>query len=323
MQEEYLKLIGDIPKDKDKYTRRHRLHQGWWRTSVLVETQGPHPNDSSKSVCNTFHINPQTKSKNFLRSEAYQAVQEEIKKRKYEKGSGMIQEPRIWNNLLSSQPLCFNFWGPIKQNVELANKFLPYIIPGYRELIDIRFEWAPQPKEEYTDDNSAFDVAITYHNTEGEIEILGLECKYTDSFSETEYDKPAYRKIFNACGDIFKEKYEFYINSKFNQLFRNQLIAQAYQSKHHNRVICGLFCGKTDDNAIVTANGFQSALISGNEQFCIITFEKFIEALQRSEIDWDIREWSMMLWARYLGLSLSENAFKESAYEKFGSQNIN
>jgi len=141
-----------------------------------------------------------------------------------------------------------------------------------------------------------------------------LECKYTDTFSTKEYDKPEYRDIyFNS--NVFEETYECFISSRFNQLFRNQLIAEALvqnrkkrKGKKYDYVITGLFC-HADDKAIEVGKEFQGMLEDGDNIFKIITYQDFIETIQKQDIAWEKRELSMMLWARYCGDILSENMY--------------
>ncbi|QDG52136.1 hypothetical protein FIV42_15710 [Persicimonas caeni] len=39
-------------------------------------------------------------------------------------------QPRIFNNLLSSQPLCFNLFGELQQNLELATEVFRTLAEG-------------------------------------------------------------------------------------------------------------------------------------------------------------------------------------------------
>jgi len=78
----------------------------------------------------------------------------------------LIKQPRIWNNLLSSQPLCFNLFGELHFDLELATKFFGQLFPGKIETVtSIKFEYSPgRGNKQYIGDHSAFDVFIEYHN---------------------------------------------------------------------------------------------------------------------------------------------------------------
>ncbi len=147
-------LIGSVPSEKGDFKRRMRRHQGWWRAFVLGEEPGKHP-QKDELICNTI-FNGNINRKNFLTRNTIIAVDETLKEWK-DRNTGIIQEDRLFNNLLSSQPLCFNFFS----------------------------------KENYTEDQSAIDVAfdICSGRMRG---LFGLECMYTDEFSY----KPQKSEIF-------------------------------------------------------------------------------------------------------------------------------
>jgi len=283
-----------------------RFHQSWWRAFVLVENEGNFPTKKGLLIGNTI-LDGRVNKKNFLSENIIEAVNQTIHERQIAK-SGIIEEDRLFNNLLSSQPLCFNFFGEMKIDTSLALIFLKQFWPELTAVKKVIFEYSPQAN--YTNDNSAFDVAfeVMVNNSIG---LIGLECKYTDSFSSTEYDKEAYRYIFNLClGTAFLGSYEEFKSSRFNQLFRNQLIAEALrQNKQYEFVYTGLFCHPDDESAQQTALDFQKMLVNGKNVFKIITFKDYIEKMQILELCWKHRELSMMLWARYCGETLSENAF--------------
>lgn len=306
MKNELKTLIGTIPSENG-FKKRMRFHQGWWRAFVLAEKQGDYPARKGEVICNTIS-NGQISRKNFLSEKIFEAVEQTIQERKVAK-SGILEETRLFNNLLSSQPLCFNFFGELKTDIDLALQILQKFWPNLTKVKRIAFEFSPV--ENYTGDNSAFDVAfeVMAGNLSG---LVGLECKYTDSFSSTEYDKEVYRHIFSQSKEkLFSAEYHEFKLARFNQLFRNQLMAEALvQNCQYNFVYTGLFCHQDDKSALQTGTEFQQMLNNGDKIFKIITYQEFIEKTQQLEISWEQRELSMMLWARYCGIQLSEQAFE-------------
>ena len=303
MKQKLKDLIGAAPTSESGFKKRMRLHQGWWRAFVLGEKEGEHPLNNKKTVCNTI-LNGEQSNKNFLTDNTIKVVKKTLKDRR-DDSSGIIEEDRLFNNLLSSQPLCFNFFSELKFDKAFALEVMNNLGFDISSVEDVLFEYAP--KENYTNDNSAFDVALDVTKN-GKKGLIGLECKYTDSFSAKEFDKPEYRNIFEES-DVFVKKYDVYKASKFNQLFRNQLIAEALkQNKECDFVITGLFCHK-DDAAIETGAKFQEMLTGEDELFSVITYQDFIGAIQQLDINWEKREFSMMLWARYCGTMLSDATY--------------
>jgi hypothetical protein len=305
MKDNLKKLIGELPSESE-FKQRMRSHQAWWRAFVLAEEPGIHPIRKKETIGSTI-MNGKNSHKNFLSPKIVKAIDETIVERG-KINSGILQEDRLFNNLLSSQPLCFNFFGELKNDLGLALKILQRFYPDFTEVVWVKFEFAPE--EKYTNDNSAFDVAFEVRIGD-KTGLLGIECKYTDSFSSTEYDKEAYRQIYSQGKDMaFIEPYEKYITSKFNQLFRNQLIGEALvQKEKYDFVLTGLFCHHDDKDAQKTATEFQGVLKDGESKFRVITYQDYLKNVQQLDIDWEQRELSMLLWARYCGVKLSEKAF--------------
>jgi hypothetical protein len=299
---EFSEKFGEIPEESE-FKKRVRIHQGWWRMNVLNEKPGEYPRNHDKRLCSTI-LNGEGTKKNFLTNNVRQALEAILNQRKVE-GKGMMERSRLFNNLLSSQPLCFNFFGELMFDRGLALKILKNWWSDLTEVIKVIFEYAPI--ENYTNDNSAFDVA--FEVMEGDKKgLIGMECKYTDTFSATVYDKPAYRDIFKSSTS-FTGSYDSLISGNFNQLFRNQLIAESLiQNKKFDFVRTGLFCYEKDQNAIEIAHKFRQ-LLQSHETFQVITYQDFIEKVQKLDLTWEQREWTMLLWARYCGIELSKEFF--------------
>jgi hypothetical protein len=299
-----IELLGTVPHEIG-LKRRIRFHQGWWRTFVLNEPEGQNPARKEERVCNTI-LSGEISGKNFLSLEARRAVDTTLlERKKYQ--AGLLNEDRLFNNLLSSQPLAFNFFGPLKCDLSLATLALKPFLPVNSQVTDVLFEYAP--KENYSRDHSAFDVAFEFE-VGSQKELFGLECKYTDSFSKKEYSRESYKEIFSASSR-FLGSYETFTSGNYNQLFRGQLIAESLvQNGKFDLVLTGIFCFQEYVNAIETGKSFQEMLKDGEKYFRIISYADFITSLQKLELPWEVREWSMRLWARYLGLTLSHEHFR-------------
>jgi hypothetical protein len=301
------KIIGILPNESE-YKKRIRFHQGWWRAFVLNEPIGLNPAKRDESVCNTILLGEQTKS-NFLTNGAVDSIRDTQQERQ-DFEAGLFNEDRLFNNLLSSQPLTFNFFGDLKQDLNLATRICKQLFPSISSVTNVLFEYAPRNK--YTNDNSAFDVALEV-TIEGKKGLIGLECKYTDTFSTKAYDKSSYREIY-AKSTNFLQPYEAYTVSRFNQLFRNQLIAESLvQNSEYNFFYTGLFCFEGDGSAIQTGAEFQKMLNGGQNTFKVIRYKDFISAVQTLDLTWEQREWTMMLWARYCALNLTKAAYEDKA----------
>lgn len=301
MNTEFLrKLLGPLPKETG-FRGQMRIHQAWWRAFVMAEEPGYHPAKNDQKIGSTI-VDGETTGKNFLSNNIQNSIKKTIEERNVF-GAGMLAEDRLFNNLLSSQPLCFNFFGGLKMDSDLALKILRCFYPNLTGVTRVIFEFAP--KKNYTNDNSAFDVAFEV-NQNGELGLIGLECKYTDSFSQKEYDKDEYRHIFHNSTN-FTQDYGTYKSAKYNQLFRNQLIAEALkQNREYDFVYTGLFCHQDDVQAVKIGQDFRQ-LMAGETRFQVITYQQYIEEVLQLPLQWEIRELIMMLWARYCSRQLSSN----------------
>lgn len=142
-----------------------------------------------------------------------------------------------------------------------------------------------------------------------ELGLIGFECKFTDTFSQREYDKEEYREIYRQS-DIFGKEYEDYISGRYNQLFRNQLMAEALlQYQKYDFVFTGLFCHQDDRQAIEIGDEFRE-MLSRETLFRVITYQEYIEEIQQLPLDWAKRELVMILWARYCATQFSDNIFE-------------
>ena len=293
-------IIGHFPIENG-FKKRMRFHQGWWRAFVLAEEQGQHPGRKDERIGSAIRLGEKS-SKNFLSENIHKAVVETLQERK-EDGRGIIEEGRLFNNLLSSQPLCFNFFGELKNDPDLALQVLNRFYSGLTRVKQVIFEYAPE--ERYTNDNSAFDVAFEVER-ENEFGLIGVECKFTDTFSQKEYDKKEYREVYDQSS-IFNQAYEAYTLGRYNQLFRNQLMAEALkQHRKYDFVYTGLFCHQDDKQAIETGGKFRE-MLNNTYLFRVITYQNYIEEIQQLSIEWAKRELVMMLWARYCATQLSDS----------------
>jgi len=311
------KLIGVIPKESG-FIKPFRFHQGWWRTFVLNEKEGRYwdeKNQKFATVCNRINDGEKT-LKNFLSKDIANTAKQAVEINKIRK-SGIIEEDRLHNNLLSSQPLAFNFFGFLKNYPNLLLRFIQILRPEVISVDDVVFEYAPSTK-----DHSAFDFGFIVKSESGR-GFIGFECKYTDTFS---YKRPKtdiyygdlddknykhYYPIYSTYRERFPEDYYSYIRSKhYNQLFRNELLGLQLKPEF-DFVITGLFCHHDDIETVKSGKEFQMMIGNGKNDFILLTYADFFERIQKLDMTWKQREMVMMLWARYCGIGLSQQILLE------------
>ncbi len=163
---------------------------------------------------------------NFLTENIFNIVKNEISNK--HKNGKMIKEPRIWNNLLSSQPLAFNLFGELSFYKDGCAKVLQDLYPERNIAIvtEIKFEHSPGRKNpKYTNDSSAFDVFIEYTGNNDERGFFGIEVKYAESLN----DQPSTHKVtYERISELSKlfdmSKLEELKEKPIQQIWRDHLL---------------------------------------------------------------------------------------------------
>lgn len=157
-------------------------------------------NDKPKSNYRNFidtEIGKESKA-NFLTDNTKKLINEKIIEIRSNKG--LVGEPRIWNNLLSSQPLFFNLFRELYHDLDLATKvFQKFFANKVWCVTKIDFEYSSKRKNP---NNSAFDVYIEYVFND-EKHYFGIEVKYQEDLKQESAAKAA---------EIFLSHKEAYIN---------------------------------------------------------------------------------------------------------------
>jgi len=208
--------------DKSEFASKARLLQSIWRTEKGYNY------DSKKKLGNFLDENfAKSSGANFLTDNIFEIVKNEVKNKHIHKK--VIQEPRIWNNLLSSQPLAFNLFGELKKDLYLASKVFQELYPerNIREISAIEFEYSPGRKNpKYTGDSSAFDVFIKYETIDNKNGFFGIEVKYAEDLNDKpSTHKKTYETISEKSGIFDLSKSNELKNKPIQQIWRDHLLA--------------------------------------------------------------------------------------------------
>ena len=172
-----------VPTD-NPFQRRARLLQALWR-----EEKGLPIGEHRGRTLGSRLPMPSAKNDlaNYLKDTIRNVVRREVLDRKRSAGK-LYAKPRIFNDVLSSQPLCFNLFGELQQDLQLATRALRSMTGGrIDEVKAIGFEHSPGPGDpRYTGDRSALDAFVEYTTPRGTRGFAGIEVKYHESLA----DKP-------------------------------------------------------------------------------------------------------------------------------------
>src|SRR3546814_130874 len=137
---------------------------------------------------------------NFLSPEIAKLV---LRESVYREQGAMIDEKRLWSNLLSSQPLCFNLFGGMKLDAKKADLFFQGLFPELVASVDgLFFEHSPgRGNPAFTEDNTAFDVFVTCTTSNGQKGFIAIEVKYSETMTEPAATlRPRYEALSNQIG---------------------------------------------------------------------------------------------------------------------------
>lgn len=172
--------------------------------------------------------------KNFLTEYAFNYAKDRVTNRhKYE----TIESDRLFNNLLSSQPMAFNLFCPLKQMLEMcpevASKVIRAALPDYpiHKVTEVDLEFIPENYEKLTGDKSAMDAIIRFEDEEGKDGFIAIETKYSENLgtnvaSRREKSIECIKQLKCFSPDV--EQSIIAGNTALTQIHRNFLLSEMY-----------------------------------------------------------------------------------------------
>jgi hypothetical protein len=181
LEEHYVAVDGDRP-----WQRRLRLLQATWREQQGLPIGRQGTGDSARPLGSRIAM-PEAEQKlsNFLTEGIGKVVQEEVASARSGADGKLISTPRIYEDLLSSQPLCFNLFGELKRDLALASRWAKHLWPARVEHVThVAFEWSPgRRNERYLGNRTAFDVYLEHTVPGGGEGFVAIEVKYHESLA--------------------------------------------------------------------------------------------------------------------------------------------
>lgn len=116
---------------------------------------------------------------NYLQPEIAKMVRRELA---YRERGALIDEARVWENLLSSSAMVFNIFAPLKADPTLAKAVLKVAFGIDAGTVEgLYFETSPgRGNDAYIGDHTALDVLIAYTAQDGKSCFVGIEVKYAE-----------------------------------------------------------------------------------------------------------------------------------------------
>lgn len=211
-------------KSDSVFQRRARLLQALWR-----EAEGLPVGLHREAPLGSRLAMPRAEERleNYLTPVIRNVVKREVLDSTRSAGK-LFARPRIFNDLLSSQPLCFNLFAELGEDLELATRVLRRLVrTGVGKVNAIEFEWSPgRGDERYTGDKSAFDVFVRYNDEAGKPCFVGIEVKYHENLQDTAARlRPRYEEVAQSM-DVFDKERLVELRAKpLQQVWRDHLLA--------------------------------------------------------------------------------------------------
>jgi hypothetical protein len=173
---------GSQARPEPAWQQRLRLGQALWREQQALPP-GTSRGRAWGNLLPTQDPSDPASWQNFLNDVTRQRVAAELRDRV---PGRLIQPDRLLHNLLSSQPLAFNLFTPLDNDLELATAWARRLWPDrVAQVLGFEFEWSPgRGDPQLTGTHSAFDVAMTYWHVGGGRGLIGFETKYHEDLRQ-------------------------------------------------------------------------------------------------------------------------------------------
>jgi len=248
--------------------------------------------------------------RNFLTRQIFKAARQRMEIR-----TGAIDRFRLLCNMLSSQPMSFNLFGPLQNDLSLGLRLFQLLIPGgVKKMRRVWFEYAPHPAKDYLNDMTAFDVFVEYARPDGKLAFVGIETKLTEPFSQKVYDGPYYRRWTEHPDSVWREETWGNLSEKWiNQLWRDHLLVAALLQVQKARFVSGYFMlvhHPGDDECHRAVERYLQYLKPGHN-LLVYSLDKIVEKWKEAVRGTEHQGWLDEFHLRYLDLSASEGDFQQ------------
>lgn len=212
---------------------------------------------------------------------------------------GALDEDRLRRNMLSSMPLCFNVFGSLRHHSDLPMLLKDAFELDISSIQGVECEWAPE-RTAHLNDRTAFDAFVSYRDSSGRSCFLAIETKYTEPFSQKEYDSQLYRQVTAGSGYFREGASEHLIGRVTNQMWRMTMLAASmlHRGAFQDGTVAVLSLAD-DHHARAAVDGVRAHVV--NEAFVkFASLENVTEIAGHYE---GLREWANDFTTRYLDLS--------------------
>lgn len=217
---------------------------------------------------------------NFLTPTIRDVVRREVLDPDRSRGK-LFGRPRLFDNLLSSQPLCFNLFGELAADLDTASTVFSKAFPDrVQRVATVDFEWSPgRGDPRYLDNRSAFDVFVRHSTPGGGSGFIGIEVKYHEDLEgkaaphKDRYDEIALRsRAFADAADPLLR------HQPLQQVWLDHLLALSMLEADDNwDTGLFVFLHPAGNEACVTTVDHYRTLLVDDSTFAAVSLERFVD----------------------------------------------
>jgi hypothetical protein len=211
-------------------------------------------------------------------------------------------------NLLNSEHIPFNFFGPLANDFGLAKQMINSCLDiDCMEVLNILFEYWPEPQQNYLDDGTKFDVYVEFKDHTGAIIGIGIEVKYSEKsyspkkkeLSKSQDRNSLYWQVTEESGHFVESGLLQLTSNNLRQVWRNHLLGLSMVlnddiKKFHSITLFP--AGNTHFFDVLDA--YRNLLIPKFKNYVFpLTYEKFIDSIDGNG---ELLKWKKYLKKRYL-----------------------
>lgn len=225
--------VDRVPRDAETtaWKRLARFRQARWREERGYP-MGAHPHaggEKATPVGSRLELAfAMETGANFVSPGALEAVRARLAQpERFE----MLRADRLWADLLSSMPLCFNLFGDLAGDEAAATTAARAWWPDAPEgVAKMRFEYSPARRDPlFLGNQSAFDGAFELNLGAGALGIVGIETKYHEHAIVEAVPKPValarYIEVTERSGVFVDGWRERVIGTALQQIWQDHLLA--------------------------------------------------------------------------------------------------
>lgn len=231
-----LETVDRVGRDPETtaFKRRVRLHQALWREAnqwpIGSEPMRPKPNKTARPLGSRIDVGyAHSTGANFLT----QAAREAARKRVGNKETWQtLSVDRLYADMLSSMPMCFNLFGPLAMDPSVATEAVRTWWPDAPGRVrQVRFEWSPGRRigGRFLENSSAFDAAFELEMDAGARGVIGIETKYHEHSKREKIPSgkrlQRYEKVTKRSGIFKHDALDTILGTHLQQIWLDHLLA--------------------------------------------------------------------------------------------------